>query len=66
MERLIAFAALLLSLGALKVEANGRGSYYGSYRTFPTGDTIIQTAYNDGGSINPEEKWVVECSDAEG
>lgn len=63
---MILCAALLLFVGAVQVTANGRGSYYGSYRTYPTGDTIIATGYNDGGSANAEEKWLVECGDAEG
>lgn len=56
------FLSLLL---ASLTEGNGLGVYYGAYRTYPTGDTLIELDHMDGGPVAPDEKWIAECNDGE-
>jgi len=39
--------------------------YYGTYRTYGTGDTVIQVAHANGGPKTAHRKWQVECLDGE-
>lgn len=61
----VCFISLFIFLDDSVVNANGNGVYYGAYRTYPTGDTLIELPYMDGGPIAPELKWIAECNDYE-
>ncbi|OQV20968.1 hypothetical protein BV898_05043 [Hypsibius exemplaris] len=55
----------ILCCSLLPAVVVGTNMYYGMYKSFGTGDTVITTYHADGGTVLPHRKWQVECFDGE-
>ncbi|XP_055332873.1 uncharacterized protein LOC129584646 [Paramacrobiotus metropolitanus] len=58
-------SVLFIWISLIVTPVFGTNRYYGTYLSYGSGDTIIQTFHAHSGKEAPDRKWHVECLDGE-